>query len=588
MKRILGWVFFGLTLVAVVAMAVGAYLLATYSWNAVVNYESAYARLDIPPAMTGSSVASTTILVVVDGLSETASRRMDGLNRLRQYGTDLTLTAPQPSLSYPNWTTILSGAPPAVSGVTTNWFSGRVPVETLLDTAARAGVPYIVVAPEDFGELYGAERATASFLTSYPTTYFASTELVEEATALVRRVRPRLAIIHLPDVDNAGHHYGAGSEEYADVVRQVDADIAKLVEAVQSEGTAFAIVADHGHIDSGGHGGWEESVVDVPGVFFGEGLPLGQGDALLEDVAPTVALIAGVPSPRFAKGEAIPVVVGTSDMARLRPSWHQRVWFANDYVRLVTEPTGVSPGSLLSEDAHGDPITELMASADATRLAFDREQRVWLGLAGLGASLAILIAIGIASWRALVAGLCGAGAYFLVYNAMYFVVHGYRWSLSSFNEESLVQAFFNGRMVEAALAGLLAAAVAAMVYPALRRYPKGPRGRYLAGWLTLGPATILVILALIGVQVAWYVWAWGIEPVWGIPDLRAGFKYDLDLIQATALGVAGLLSPLVTYLVGRYHPRVRRASGGPDSDSAGAASPVRPLVPAGSAASAEE
>ena len=38
------------------------------------------------------------------------------------------------------------------------------------------------------------------------------------------------------------------------------------------------------------------------------------------------------------------------------------------------------------------------------------------------------------------------------------------------------------------------------------------------------------------------------------------FKADLDMVQATALGAAALLAPLVTYLVGRYHPRVARGT----------------------------
>jgi hypothetical protein len=588
MRTVLGWVTFGAALVVAIALGAGAYLLATYSWNQIVEYDSPFVRLVLPSATSGSSVASTTVLVIVDGLSSEASLRMTGLNRLRQYGVDVTLTTPQPSLSFPNWTTILTGAPPDVSGVTTNWFSGHVPVETLLDTARRVGASSVVVGPEDFGELYGADKATASYLRSYPTTFYASTELVDRAVALSERVKPRLVVLHLPDVDNAGHEFGGASDEYAEVVRKTDVDIARLVGALQGEGTAFAVVGDHGHIASGGHGGWEASVVNVPGVFFGERLPLAQSSALLQDVAPTVALIAGLPSPRFAKGEAIPAVVGSKDKARLVPSWNQRVWFANEYAALVTSPTGSPAPTDYSENAHGGHITQLMDSADAQRLAFDRGQRLWLGLVGLGASLVVLLAIGFASWRALVAASAGAAAYFVVYNALYFVVHGYRWSLSSFNEETLVQSFFNGRMVEAALAGLLAAAVAGIVYPLLRERPKGPQGAYLARWFTLGPATILVVLALLGIQVAWFVWAWGVRPVWSLPDLRMGFKYDLDLIQATALAAAALLSPLVTYLVGRYHPRVRRASGRPEDTAGGVATPVRPLVPAGSAASAKE
>ncbi len=61
-------------------------------------------------------------------------------------------------------------------------------------------------------------------------------------------------------------------------------------------------------------------------------------------------------------------------------------------------------------------------------------------------------------------------------------------------------------------------------------------------------------------QVAWFVWAWGIVATWRLPDFKWAFKYDLDLIQATAIGFAAVLTPLVTYLIGRYHPRVRRTA----------------------------
>jgi len=54
---------------------------------------------------------------------------------------------------------------------------------------------------------------------------------------------------------------------------------------------------------------------------------------------------------------------------------------------------------------------------------------------------------------------------------------------------------------------------------------------------------------------------------WILPDLRLGFKYDLDLLQCVALGAASVLSPLVTWLVGRYHPRVARPVAEPSATS---------------------
>jgi hypothetical protein len=148
-------------------------------------------------------------------------------------------------------------------------------------------------------------------------------------------------------------------------------------------------------------------------------------------------------------------------------------------------------------------------------------------------------------------------AYHASYNALFFLVHGNRWSLSAFNSEDLIDAWMNTRLIEAAIAGLIAAAVAAAVYPLLSPTAGPARGTHLVGWLTLGPLTVLLTQASLAIQVAWFVWAWGIEPVWGMPDLKWGFKFDLDLIQMTALAGAAVLAPLVSYLVGRYHPRIR-------------------------------
>jgi hypothetical protein len=173
------------------------------------------------------------------------------------------------------------------------------------------------------------------------------------------------------------------------------------------------------------------------------------------------------------------------------------------------------------------------------------------------------------SWRAALAALAGAAVYSLVYNGLFFLLHGNGWSLSAFNSEDLIQAWMNTRMIEAALSGLVAVAVAAVIYPMLRGEPKGPSGRYLAGWLTLGPLTVLISQAALAVQVAWFVWAWGVEPIWGMPDLKWGFKFDLDLIQITALGASAVIAPAVSYVVGRYHPCTRAATGVPVDRQAG-------------------
>ena len=554
------WLAFIAVVSACVGAAVAAYDLAGRAWNGVVEYRSPYAAIELPSAGVGPAAVDRVVLVIVDGLREDASRTMSSLESLRGYGADLVLTMPQPSLSYPNWTTILSGAEHDVHGVVTNWHEGSAPVETLLDTAEGAGIPFVVVGPSDIATLYPvAIKADGSFFLEWDEEYL-SGRYVSETLALVEAHEPRLVLLHLPDIDEAGHGFGGASPEYATAVARVDADMRRLVEGLQDTRTAFVVLADHGHLDTGGHGGWESVVTRVPAVFSGAGVRAGTGVHRLSDVAPTVAVLAGIPVPRHATGEPLESVLSSAAPSALSAAYDQRLAATVAFARVLREPIGPASESVWPKGSHGETVTAHLEGAREDRLAFDRSSRLrgsapWIALAAV---MALLLPM-IASWRAAVSALVGAVAYHAVYNALFFLVHGNRWSLSSFNSEDLIDVWMNTRMIEAAIAGLLAAAVAALVYPLLQRTPRGPRGSHLSGWLTIGPLAVLVAQATLALQIAWFVWAWGVEPVWGMPDLKWGFKFDLDLIQSTALAGAALLAPVVSYLVGRYHPRLRHA-----------------------------
>jgi hypothetical protein len=197
------------------------------------------------------------------------------------------------------------------------------------------------------------------------------------------------------------------------------------------------------------------------------------------------------------------------------------------------------------------------AAARQTRLSAERASRLPILVLACIAVAVLAGLIARISWRALVAALAGTAAYYAVYGGLFFVIHGYRWSLSAFNTEAYVKSFMNGRLIEAGFAALCGVAVAAYVYPLLRRDPQGPQvSRYLPGYLALGPATALVILGTLALQVSWFLWTWGPSVVWTLPDLKSGFKYDLDLVQMTAVGGSALVAPLVAYVIGRYHPKV--------------------------------
>lgn len=552
MMAILRWVRLLAVLVVCAGVAAGAYLLAGASWDAVVEYRSPYAEMPLPQAAPSQPAITRTVLIIVDGLRMDASRDMGTLNLLRGHGADLTLLAPQPSLSYPNWTTILSGAPPYISGVVTNWHKGSAPVENLFDTAKAAGVKTVFVGPSDFDTLFGVEsKADFTYMRDWSEDYL-SAEYVDAALRLAREHEPRLLVVHLPDVDEAGHAHGGASPEYATMVSRVDSDLGRLVSGLQDGQTDFVIVADHGHIDTGGHGGWESEAVEVPGVFAGPGIVLGTGQGDLADVASTIAVLSGAPVPRMSAGSPLVQVVG--EPAKDWPAVAQADRFWRQYGAVVGAP-GDAPDS-----AQGPVAAEVKQWALGWHKVADsvaREPRLPVTAGAVLACLLILALILIGSRPAFIAALAGAISYYAVYNAAFFLVHGNRWSLSSFNSEDRIGEWMNLRSVEAAVALLIAAAVAAAVYPLVRHSAFGPHSPFLSGWLTLGPVTALFVLATLGVQVAWFYWWFGIEPVLGLPDLKWAFKYDLDLVQMTAVGAAALVAPLVTYLVGRYHPKVR-------------------------------
>ncbi|HET6350767.1 MAG TPA: alkaline phosphatase family protein [Coriobacteriia bacterium] len=541
------------TLVAVLAVcvcaALGAKSLAGVAWNSVVDYKSQYTALGVPAAAHGSAEASRTVLVIIDGLRVDASRKMGTLNSLRSYGSDLVLKTPQPSLSYPNWTTLLSGAPPAVSGVVTNWHEGKAGAETIFDTAKEAGVQSVFVGPEDFEALYGIKAKTSnSFMRKWDEAYLTET-YVDEAIKRAA-LQPTLLVIHLPDVDEAGHAFGGASKQYADTVARVDTDLNRLVHELSDGHTVFVITADHGHIDTGGHGGWEPVVTSVPCVVSGPGVMIGKGTANQVDVASSVAMLAGIGAPRMTTGTPLEAVITSGSAEALRDAQSARDEFdlaaAQKIAAAIGQPVSATAG----------PGERRSAALD-TMLAFERSARLPFAVLGAMFCVVAVLAIGFASWRALAAAAAGGAAYYAVFLGLYLGVHGYKFSLSAFNSEDKISAWMNGRLVEAAIATVVAVLVASIVYPMLRRSPKPARGDYLAGWLTLGPATALVILATLGLQVAWFWWGWGVQPVWDLPNLAWGFKFDIDLLQATAVGLVAVVTPLVSFVVGRYHPKVR-------------------------------
>jgi arylsulfatase A-like enzyme len=127
--------------------------------------------------------------------------------------------------------------------------------------------------------------------------------ILEESLAALQE-EPNLLWIHFSGSDWSGHHYGGASEEYRQFAREIDTRIAKIAEAMDLDSAVLIVNSDHGHIDTGGHGGWEEEVVSAPLVIAGEGIKPGSyGEVEQANIAPTVAALLGSPIPTHNQGQ---------------------------------------------------------------------------------------------------------------------------------------------------------------------------------------------------------------------------------------------------------------------------------------------
>lgn len=524
------------------------------SFNALAyDYKSPYLAPLAPGPAGPRLVPGRVVIVVVDGLRQDTSRQaMPGLNALRERGADLSALTGEPSLSYPGWTVIASGAWQEVSGVTTNYYSGTVKLDNLFQEARSKGLRTAIVGAEGWRMLY-RDWLDAFELVPEPSDYrdvagaqAADGEALRKALPLIQgegsSPKPDLLLIHFPGVDNVSHGYGVG-REVQETAAHVDGLIVQLAAVLDLSQDALVVTADHGHVNRGGHGGWESEVKTVPLVFAGRGIqPGAYPQARQADIAPTVAALLGLPMPAFSQGkpllgllQAEPTQKGligqaaAIQLATFYDSYYQAVSQGRDlggpFAQAIRSryQARIEAGETQALDDFVRELEAAAANVRERRLTGERRGRlplaIFLGL------LPLAYFVFRRPSRDWVLPLAGAALYFILFNFWYFLILGYRWSLTAFNTEADIVPFVEGRVIQAVVFMLLAAlAVGALA----RERPAGTAA-------ALGVDTLFLIGYALALQILTFYWQWGVTFSWTIPDLRLGFKYYVDLIQLGAL-----------------------------------------------------
>ncbi len=534
------------------AIGFGGQKIMESGWGAMVDYQSPYTAA-LPAGQGGAPVTDQVVIVLQDGLRLDTSRELETWNQLRAQGAELSVRVEQPSLSIPSFTVINSGTYQEISGVTTNWYEGPIPpVDSIFCAAQAEGLTTAMVQEAGGPKLFEPCLDSPIFPEIPQDDRRAADDIILEESLAALEEKPNLLWIHFSGSDWSGHHYGGASEEYRQFAREIDARIAKIAEAMDLSSSVLIVNSDHGQIDSGGHGGWEEVVVQAPLVIAGEGIKPGSyGEVEQARIAPTVAALLGIPMP--AHNQGLPLFDLLDMPAQVRAERavdvaHQHQLFYGQYLSEVGADAYASSelGEADQALAQGDHQTAYQRAtefaenirqyAESARQSRLWRERLWrLPVALLPWVIPALCLALYPRKRDLVVSLIGAVLYFVLYNG-YFFLRGYSWSLSVFNEEYLIPGFLQQRVIEGAVCLLIAAVVVGVLM----------RGRtILETALAAVNMSLFVGLGLL-VQVDLFYWVYGVEWTWYLPNFRWGIKYYFDLLQLLPTGLAALVAPLIS------------------------------------------
>ncbi|MFD3522660.1 alkaline phosphatase family protein [Streptomyces sp. NPDC058653] len=267
-----------------------------------------------PLAAATAHAAARTPKVLVIGLDgallgrirDTDAPRLDAL-----MASGLTSVSPlpadpmAPTVSGPGWSTVITGVWPDKHGVKDNNFTGHrfgqyPDFLTRIETARPTLSTYAVASWNPVTTTIFS--AAVDTRVSTPSAEY-DTGTTARAVAELRDGNRDAVFVHLDNIDHAGHSYGAASARYLEAIREADAQVGRMVDAVRarsgygSEDWLIMVTTDHGHTDAGGHGGSSSAERQTFLIAAGGSITAGstRHDIKMPDVAASALAHLGIP-----------------------------------------------------------------------------------------------------------------------------------------------------------------------------------------------------------------------------------------------------------------------------------------------------
>ena len=301
-----------------VALAGGAWVVGALVHRRLVTWVPARATGHRPedrrprpagPARCGPP-SRKLLLVVVDGCraDRLAEARTPFLDRLAAEGVSYDhCETVYPARTVTCFSSMLTGAPPAVHGMRSNFVpSLGVKCESIFDVAPSSRLVGIAHLVDAFGD-------RVSTVTAVMPNDEIDAALCARARQAVEDEDPDLLVVQTLSVDQTGHFRGSYHDEYLRQIESTDGEIERLVAWLERRwgglgGVTVGVLSDHGQGRGiGGHGHWAPTERLVPCIWWGQGVPDRpvRQDVSILDVAATLAHRAGARAPSRSVGQCL-------------------------------------------------------------------------------------------------------------------------------------------------------------------------------------------------------------------------------------------------------------------------------------------
>ena len=228
---------------------------------------------DLPQAF-GKPIYETktdhAVIILLDGMQYQTLYDMASAEQLPFLGDYANIQkglSVYPSISTSGSAAFLTGLPPNENGVY-GYGNRTTESTTLFDLAVQEGKS--VIAVEGSSLPFNLRNAETVLCGDKDGNGLSDDNVHENALDIINSGMPDLLYIHFHDIDDLGHTYGPGSNQYASAIKRVDRYLSDIYASLP-ESTLLVIFADHGmHTtsDGGTHGTLTKDDLIIPIIFL--------------------------------------------------------------------------------------------------------------------------------------------------------------------------------------------------------------------------------------------------------------------------------------------------------------------------------